>query len=78
MTPPEIPDWTALAEEAGVRDLAEFEACISLPESEFPRIASGSELGRRTGVRGTPTAWVNGRVTGARDFASFEQALRDL
>lgn len=48
------------AAEAGVADLNRFQSCSMLPADSFPRIRYGLDLGRRTGVRGTPTVWVNG------------------
>jgi protein-disulfide isomerase len=54
--------WTAFAAASGVPDANRFEDCVALPPDSFPRIAYGMELGKRVGVRGTPTVWVNGLV----------------
>jgi protein-disulfide isomerase len=54
--------WTEFAQDAGVPDVATFEACTLLPSDSFPRIAYGSDVGQKTGVMGTPTVWVNGSV----------------
>lgn len=54
--------WEQFAEDAGVSNLAAFADCMTLPQDSFPRIAAGRALGERTGVVGTPTTWVNGRV----------------
>jgi protein-disulfide isomerase len=71
--PPDwAPDWAAIAARGGVSYVAEFLECIELPEDSFPRIGKGKEVGRRAGVRGTPTVWVNGTPTDVRDFAGFQ------
>jgi protein-disulfide isomerase len=54
--------WTDLASDAGVVDTEQFGRCILQPIDSFPRITYGLELGKRVGVRGTPTVWVNGVV----------------
>jgi len=66
------PDWASIAEEGGVSRVAEFLKCVDQPEDSFPRIGNSMEVGRRSGVRGTPTVWVNGTPTDARDLAGFE------
>ena len=55
-------DWPQIAGVAGVVDLEAFRACSALPSDSFPRIAYGKDLGMRSGVRGTPTIWVDGDV----------------
>jgi hypothetical protein len=59
--------WTSFAVDAGVRDVQAFNDCSRLPVDAFPRIGAGLDLGRRTGVRGTPTVWVNGNRIGRSD-----------
>jgi protein-disulfide isomerase len=54
--------WTEFAAEAAIPDLKRFERCVHLPSDSFPRIAHGIELGKRVGIRGTPTVWVNDLV----------------
>lgn len=54
--------WREYANESRVPDLEAFDTCISLPADSFPRIQNGRDLGSRTGVRGTPTVWINGSV----------------
>lgn len=71
-----VKPWRRFAEEAGVGDLDGFEACVALPADSFPRIARGREVGERTGVRGTPTVWINGTVT-RTDLASLRKAVAD-
>ena len=63
--------WRSYAQEAGVRELESFEACRSLPLDSFPRIGYGQSLGRRTGVRGTPTVWINGMKIHRSDLTSL-------
>ncbi len=53
--------WMEIAEEVGVPDLAQFESCMKLPVSSFPRIEAGIASAAELNVRGTPTMWVNGR-----------------
>jgi protein-disulfide isomerase len=55
-------DWLDVAVRSGVRNLDAFCVCIAMPADSFPRIRYGVELGKRSGVRGTPTVWVNGIV----------------
>jgi protein-disulfide isomerase len=69
------PDWASVAEAGGVPRIDEFVECIELPEDAFPRIAEGRAVGQRTGVRGTPTVWLNGTPTDVRDLAGFEELL---
>jgi protein-disulfide isomerase len=65
-----------LASEAGIPDQGRFEKCVQLPADSFPRIAYGRSLGERTGVRGTPTVWVNG-VVKRPTLAEFRKLLAD-
>jgi protein-disulfide isomerase len=70
-------DWASLAGAAGVPDLTAFGACIALPLAEFDRILAGRALGKRLGVSGTPTLWVNGRLFRGRTLRDFlEEAKR--
>lgn len=70
-----IKAWRRFAEDAAIPDVRSFEACITRPVDSFPRIEAGSDLGGRTGVRGTPTVWVNGRVTTPHNFISLRDAV---
>ncbi|HUE96596.1 MAG TPA: thioredoxin domain-containing protein [Longimicrobiaceae bacterium] len=54
--------WQSFAEDAGVGDLGAFTDCMERPADSFERIELGRAVGERTGVTGTPTTWVNGRV----------------
>ncbi len=54
--------WREFADQAGVPDLDEFDACAAQPSEAFPRIQHGIELAGATGARGTPTVWINNRV----------------
>ena len=69
--------WLAFAGDAGVADLDAFETCSSLGADSFPRIARGLEIGARAGVQGTPTFWVNGKVTYSMTLASEVLAALD-
>jgi len=69
--------WTVLAAESGVRDTIAFAQCVA--EAKYDeRIESGVRLGRRLGVRGTPTVYVNGwRVARPPTIEEFDQMVDD-
>ena len=71
-------DWVTFAEEAGIADLAAFEACMELPANSFPRIDAGRDIGSRRGVTGTPTIYVNGRRFGGRSFEEFREVAEQF
>jgi protein-disulfide isomerase len=71
-------DWTSLAADAGVSDLAAFEACIQSPPDSFPRIAAGRVLGESIGVKGTPSVWVNGESFQIRTLGAFQAKADEL
>lgn len=66
--------WEGFAVEAGVADLGAFSGCMELPADSFPRIGQGIALAARTGARGTPTVWVNGRTV-EPDLESVREAI---
>jgi protein-disulfide isomerase len=70
-----VKPWAEFADEAAIADLPAFETCMRLPADSFPRIAQGSDIGRRNGVRGTPTVWVNGDVMARSDLSSLRRAV---
>jgi len=70
--------WAAVAAEAGLPELEEFEACIQVPWGEFPRIATGKELGLSVGVGATPTVWINGKLLKRRSLQAFRQRATEL
>jgi protein-disulfide isomerase len=51
--------WTEYATEAGVPDLAAFDACIKRTDP-IPRVEEGKRLGAEFDVKGTPTVIING------------------
>jgi len=55
-----------------------FLACMDRPASSFHRIAQGRTIGEATGVRGTPTVWINGRITNARSLSAFIAEAAEL
>jgi protein-disulfide isomerase len=71
-------DWVALAVDAGVPDLPAFQTCMQRPLGEFARIFAGRSLGKRLGVAGTPTVWINGRLFRGRTLESFREEARSL
>ena len=71
-------DWVTFAEEAGIQDLAAFDACVAMPADSFPRIGAGRDLGMRRNVNGTPTLYVNGRPFGGRSLAELQEVAEKL
>jgi protein-disulfide isomerase len=51
--------WHEFAAEAGVPELATFEACIKSTEP-VPRVVEGKALGSAFDIKGTPTIVING------------------
>jgi protein-disulfide isomerase len=68
--------WGSFAEEAGVPDLELFAECSARSPDSFERIGHGMELGRRVGVRGTPTVWING-VSGQPSLAEARRRIEE-
>jgi protein-disulfide isomerase len=68
--------WVGFAEAAGVPDLELFEKCSGRSPESFERIVYGMELGRRVGVRGTPTVWVDG-LAGQPSLFELRRRLED-
>ncbi|HYC51594.1 MAG TPA: thioredoxin domain-containing protein [Gemmatimonadaceae bacterium] len=67
--------WTNFAREAGVADLARFDACVAAPESG-ERIDKGFALAERLGFRGTPTIVLNGwAINGILGELQLAQAI---
>jgi len=64
---------TALAEEAGL-DMARFVRDLKDPRFQ-QRLQTEQQLGRKIGVRGTPTIFVNGRLLPQRSRAAFDQLI---
>jgi protein-disulfide isomerase len=59
-------------------DLAKFEPCL-INEETLPRIQSDAEEGRRVGVTGTPTFFINGqKLVGAQPYEQFRAILEPL
>jgi len=66
-------DLYELGEAARLPYLDAFTKCVTRPQESFRRIAEGRRIGRETGVVGTPTVWVNGRLAHARTFDALLQ-----
>ena len=66
--------WHDLGRQASIRDLEQFARCVQLPSDSVPRIAYGLLLGEKSGVRGTPTVWVNG-AAGQRSLEQLRQTV---
>jgi protein-disulfide isomerase len=54
-----LKSWSEFATEAGVPDVAAFDACTKKTDP-LPRVAEGQQLGKELDVQGTPTLIVNG------------------
>src|SRR5262249_2322689 len=68
--------FVAFANEAGVKDLAGFEAC-NASTVKVGSIERDIAMGRRLGVRGTPTVFLNGwRFAVPPDSARLDSALQ--
>ena len=63
--------WRTLADEAGIPDLSEFEVCVN-SQRHADRIFRDQEDGRRVGVVGTPTWFINGQAP-IRGFIPLER-----
>ncbi len=63
-----------LAAAAGL-DMKRFASDRANPQLQ-QKLASDQEEGRRIGVRGTPTIFINGRLLPQRSRASFDQMIR--
>lgn len=70
--------WSAIASDAGVRDIRVFESCTQLPADAFQRIGDGLALAGRNGVTGTPTVYVNGTLFNGRSVAAFRGRAEEL
>jgi protein-disulfide isomerase len=69
--------WLSFAEQVGGFDLSSFGQCVELPSDSFPRIATGLAVAEEHGVSGTPTFWVNGRLTGRSALRRIVTEHRD-
>jgi protein-disulfide isomerase len=69
-----VEPWSVFARDAKVPDVDAFTMCMTFPVDSFPRIQAGRSLGDRTGVRGTPTTWLNG----VRQPLDIEQLRNEL
>lgn len=66
--------WGWFAREVKISETL-FRDCMEMPADSFPRIASGRALGDRTGVRATPTVWVNGKVAPSLGYATLSRMV---
>jgi protein-disulfide isomerase len=73
-----VKSWASFARDAGVTDTSTFARCMAQPASDFSRIGGGRILGDRTGVRGTPTIWVNGNRIGRTDLPALREWIVHL
>jgi protein-disulfide isomerase len=68
--------WNWFADRSAVPDLEAFEDCVRRPVEEFPRIGQGRSVGLASGVRGTPTVWLNGEPIAVPSVASFSARVK--
>jgi protein-disulfide isomerase len=69
--------WLALADSAGIRDLARFYGCVRT-EADRDRVVAATRLGERLGVRATPTSVINGTLArGSRSFAELAEFVTE-
>jgi len=61
------------AKELGL-DLEKFKACVASPEAKM-KVAKAEEEGKRVGVQGTPTFFINGRKMQAGDEKQFAKEI---
>jgi protein-disulfide isomerase len=73
-----VKSWRSFGADANVPDQAAFARCVTLPADSFPRIAAGRILGDHTGVRGTPTVWVNGNRIGRSALVALREWVGEL
>jgi thiol-disulfide isomerase/thioredoxin len=70
--------WLALADTAGINDLAAFYGCVRT-EADRARLLASTRLGERLGVRGTPTFVINGILgEGTRSFADLARFTAEV
>ena len=69
--------WQSYATEAGIADTARFARCV-LSTSPVPRIDDGLALGRRIGVRGTPTVVINGWRLARPPYDSLSEVVAGI
>lgn len=70
--------WTGYALEAGVKDTATFQECVTNTTS-LARVHKGRSLGDSMEVRGTPAVFINGwRFSSPPDHAQLRAALQAL
>ena len=67
--------YLAVAKEIGL-DLAKFKQDMALTPDVERIISEDMELGRRIGVEGTPTIFVNGKLAQDRSMEYFESLIR--
>lgn len=71
-----VKDWASFAEDAGVADLAKFQACVE-EEKYRPRLEEDIRAAQRIGVTGTPSFVFDGQmVSGALSTDELEEWVR--
>jgi protein-disulfide isomerase len=71
-------DWPILAHEVGVQDTVAFKRCQTAPSSRVA-IDRGIAAGKRIGIRGTPTVFINGwRIDGSPPDSVLERITRRI
>ncbi len=69
--------WLEIADQAGLPDIATFRECV-ITKREMRQLVHDTETGKRLGVAGTPTSFINGRrMIGAWSVASIEELIME-
>jgi len=64
-----------LAKDIGL-NVSKFEADLKNNDAKYEKIIQNDiQLAGQVGVRGTPTFFINGKLTNARDFATFKAEI---
>ncbi len=73
-----LKSWASFAAAAGVKDTVQFARCAA-DTAAVPRIAAGLALGKKVGVRGTPTIVLNGwRYWSIPDSTELEHVITEF
>jgi protein-disulfide isomerase len=67
--------YLAVAKDLGL-DLVRFKKDMALTPEVSKLLDEDTELGRRVGVEGTPTIFINGRLAQERTFEYFERMIK--
>jgi protein-disulfide isomerase len=73
-----LKSWPSFAHDAGIADTVAFGRCVQ-ETSPIKAADAGTALGRKLGVRGTPTVYINGwKFSAAMSAADLHQIIEDV